>query len=192
MTRRRRTPAQARSEILDAAERLLVREGPSALKIARVAAEVGMSHPGLLHHIGSAEGLADALHQRASMRIREELLGLLDAAEDRDARLRALDTAAARLADPSKGRLLAWVLARGGSPFPAEDDQGLARIAEQLVIDDPDEARFTVQLVVFAMLGESLLGGEVRRRLGVPDQDPSRFRIWLLRLLAERSTREPG
>ena len=71
------------------------------------------------------------------MRIREELLGLLDAAEDRDARLRALDTAAARLADPSKGRLLAWVLAR--DPFPAEDDQGLARIAEQLVIDDPDE-----------------------------------------------------
>lgn len=194
MSRRRRTPEQARTEILDAAERLLLREGPDALKVARVAAEVGMSHPGLLHHVGSAEGLAEALHRRASAGIREDLLGLLTATDDASARRGALEAAAARLADPTKGRLLAWVLARGGSPFPPEEELGLARVADQLAFGDVEEARFRVQLVVLAMLGDSLLGAQVRSRLGIPGQDASRFRSWMFELLgrAQSEPRKPA
>jgi len=192
MTRRRRTAEQAQTEILDAAERLLLREGPDSLKIARVAAEVGMSHPGLLHHVGSAEGLAEALHRRASAQIREDLLGLLAATDDADARRGALEEAAARLADPRKGRLLAWLLARGGSPFPPEGELGLARVADQLSFGNAEEARFRVQLVVLAMLGESLMGSQVRSRLGMRDQDASRFRSWLFTLLGRSSSEAQG
>ena len=50
MPRRRRSPEEARAEILDAAEHLLIEEGLSALTLQRVASEVGISHPGVLHH----------------------------------------------------------------------------------------------------------------------------------------------
>ena len=57
-TRRRRTKEEARDEILSAAAKRLLDDGPDALRIADVAADVGMSHPTLLHHVGSREQLA--------------------------------------------------------------------------------------------------------------------------------------
>lgn len=59
--RRRRTPEQARSEILGAARTLLLDEGPDAITIQRVAATVGMTHSNLLHHFGSASELQSDL-----------------------------------------------------------------------------------------------------------------------------------
>ncbi len=98
----------------------------------------------------------------------------------------ALAQALEQLADPAKGRLLAWVLATGGDPFPPAEEGGLARIADGLrgFDDDPDQARFRVLLVVLTMLGDSLLGEGVRARLGLGPQDAPRFREWLLALLA--------
>ena len=57
-TRRRRTKEEARDEILSAAAKRLLDDGPDALRIADVAADGGMSHPPLLHHVGSRGGLA--------------------------------------------------------------------------------------------------------------------------------------
>jgi AcrR family transcriptional regulator len=180
MARRRRTAAEAQEEILDAAERLLLEEGPGALKIARVAKSAGMSHPGLLHHFGTAEQLHTALHRRTSARIREELLGLLAGGEDRAT---AFALAMKRLADPEKGRLLAWVVASGGEPFPPVEEQGLAAVAQRLQVAG-DEGSFRVLLVVLAMLGDSMFGDAARDRLGLTPEDAPRFRRWLLELLA--------
>ena len=179
MARRRRSPEQARTEILDAAERLLLSEGPAAIKIARVAAEASMSHPGLLHHFKSAEQLTEALHKRLSVGIREDVLALL--AEPSSDRAVVFDAAAARLADPAKGRLLAWVLAMGGSPFPPAQEQGLSAVADVLKGED---AHYKLLLVVLAMFGESMLGVQLRERLGL-DEDPAVFRRWLLKRLME-------
>jgi AcrR family transcriptional regulator len=59
--RRRRTPEEARREILAAARDLLLEEGPNAITIQRVAAAVGMTHGNLLHHFGSAGELQSDL-----------------------------------------------------------------------------------------------------------------------------------
>src|SRR5271165_2303383 len=63
--RRRRTGEEARSAILDAAERLLVASGPAGIRLQEVAADVGVSHPTVLHHFGSREGLLEAVVARA-------------------------------------------------------------------------------------------------------------------------------
>src|SRR5580693_3024846 len=63
--RRRRTAEQARSAILDAAERRLVADGPGAIRLQEVAKDVGVSHPTVLHHFGSREGLVEAVVARA-------------------------------------------------------------------------------------------------------------------------------
>ena len=70
----RRTPEDARTLILDAAEKTMGREGPAALRLQDVAREAGVSHPTILHHFGSREGLVRALILRGLERLRSALL----------------------------------------------------------------------------------------------------------------------
>ena len=184
MPRRRRSREDARAEILDAAEHLLIEEGPSAVTLKRVAERVGISHPGVLHHFRSAELLHRSLHERASLQIREGFLSVLGGADVPDRRQGMLDAMEA-LADPRKGRLLAWLVASGIDPFPSAADQGLGRVAEALGSDggDAELVRDTLLLVVLAMVGDSVVGGHVRTRLGVDPEDAARSRKRLLALV---------
>ena len=61
----RRTPEDARAHILDAAEAILAKGGgPAALRLQDVADQAGVSHPTILHHFGSREGLVRAINKR--------------------------------------------------------------------------------------------------------------------------------
>ena len=60
-TRRRRSAAETRDAILEAAERRLVDGGPEAIRLQEIAADAGISHPAILHHFGSREGLVEAM-----------------------------------------------------------------------------------------------------------------------------------
>src|SRR5690242_16224301 len=72
--RRRRTGEEARSAILDAAERRLVASGPAGIRLQEVAADVGVSHPTVLHHFTSREGLVEAVVGRALDSLQAALL----------------------------------------------------------------------------------------------------------------------
>lgn len=184
MPRRRRSAAEARAEILAAAEHLITTEGPAALTLKRVAQEVGISHPGVLHHFRSVELLGQALHARLSVQIRDDLLGLFAQTEGAD-RVDAMQRAMAALSDPKKGRLLAWLVATGRDPFPDATDGGLRRVAEALTPPgvDPVEVQHKLMLVVLSMVGESLVGDAVRTRLGLSKEGSSDFHRWLLQQL---------
>jgi AcrR family transcriptional regulator len=180
MTRRRRSAKEARAEILEAAETLLREDGPEALTITAIARAVGVSHPAVLHHFGSVDALEEALHMRISVAIRDDLLGLL--ASNGADRAGALEQAMARLADPTKGRMLAWLVATGRPMFPPASDKGLAQVAETLqATNSIDDVSMRIQLAVLAMVGEAMCGAEVRARLGLDDAcGDVLFRRWLL------------
>ena len=72
--RRRRTADVARQEILEAAERRLAQSGPQGLRLQDVAADVGISHPAVLHHFGSREALVHAVIERAIVKLQEDLV----------------------------------------------------------------------------------------------------------------------
>ena len=57
----RRTPEEAKRLILETAQALVARTGPQGLRLQDIAAEAGISHPLILHHFGSREGLVRAL-----------------------------------------------------------------------------------------------------------------------------------
>ncbi|MEO1056177.1 MAG: TetR family transcriptional regulator, partial [Actinomycetota bacterium] len=57
MTRRRRTPDEARAEILTAAAALLADGGVAAVQIRAIAQRVGMTDAGVAHHLGSRDDL---------------------------------------------------------------------------------------------------------------------------------------
>src|SRR5882672_5449363 len=79
--RKRLTAVEARARILDAAERRLAEVGPEGLRLTELAAELGVSHPAILHHFGSREELVAAVVAAAIARLDARLI----AATERDA-----------------------------------------------------------------------------------------------------------
>ncbi len=77
----RRAPEAARDNILSAAEKLLVDEGPLALKLANVAAAANVANANVLHHFGSIDGVHAALMDRMVQQLVAELIKLADEAE---------------------------------------------------------------------------------------------------------------
>jgi TetR/AcrR family transcriptional regulator len=69
----RKSSVERREEILDAAARLLTREGVAALTIATIAKEVGVTSGALFRHFETRDAILTALAQRAAARLREDL-----------------------------------------------------------------------------------------------------------------------
>src|SRR2546423_10080202 len=79
--RLRRSPEEARRLILDTAQQLIARSGPEGLRLQEIAAAAGISHPLILHHFGSREGLVRALVQQAVDQLRDKLIPAMGSAE---------------------------------------------------------------------------------------------------------------
>ncbi|MFE9118333.1 TetR/AcrR family transcriptional regulator [Streptomyces sp. NPDC007172] len=77
-TRVRRTPDEARRQILEAAAKLLATGGPGAVQVRAVAAEVGVSDAAVNHHFGTREQLLTALLRFGGAKLKTELRAALD------------------------------------------------------------------------------------------------------------------
>src|SRR5262245_18554336 len=88
--RTRRSAEEARARILSAAERELMRVGPEGLRLTELARELRVSHPAILHHFGSREGLVAAVVQQAMRSLSADLLAALTAVKDAPDRDRLL------------------------------------------------------------------------------------------------------
>jgi len=184
MPRKRRSPEQAKSEILEAARLLLLEEGPDALKLARIAKKAQRSHPLVLHHFGSIDQLIQSLQDRIARDIRNQLLESLQKASVEEGIAQVLHS----LSSPEHARLMAWLIARGYSPFPPAEEKGLQQIQQELhrrTGRNSTELGNNILLVLFAMYGEGLFGNDLRERLGMENSEQSKkeFRVWLLSLL---------
>src|SRR3569833_1084953 len=59
-------------------------EGPAGLRLQDVARAAGVSHPTILHHFGSREGLVRALNQRSLEVLRNSVVARLESARSGD------------------------------------------------------------------------------------------------------------
>ena len=148
-----------------------------------------MTHPGVLHHFGSVQKLLEELAHETARDLRQDVLGVLGADVGGEGSARqASEDALARLSDPGRARLLAWLVASGGAPFPPEGERGLAAVVQGLERAggaDRKSVAFVVELAVLASLGDALFGESVRRRLGAEGtgEEAEAFRRRLLSLL---------
>lgn len=72
--RRVRTPSgDVEGALLDAAERLLEREGPSGLSVRKLAAEAGVAPMGVYNHFEGKNGIVDALFRRGFATLASQL-----------------------------------------------------------------------------------------------------------------------
>jgi AcrR family transcriptional regulator len=199
--RRRRTAEEARDEILDSAERRLREGGPDAIRLQEIAADVGISHPAVLHHFGSREGLVEAVCERAMSKLEAELLAVMtkgsETGEPPDP-VAITERGAEVLGENGHARLLAWLALSGRHMGPSAE----ARETWKMIIDaihamrtmraksKPaiEDTRFTVALSSMALFGEAIMGGGVLEAVGLTGDDKTRkrFRAWFAKLLADR------
>ena len=195
--RTRRTAEGARREILDAAEKRLRELGPDRIRLQQIAADVGVSHPAILHHFDSFEDLIQQVVQRAVENLRIELVRSLEAVGDEGGpiALEMLERAFEVLVEKGHARLFLWLLLSGHWPEPME--QRLRVVAEvahrRRERIEPganvsfEETLFRTLLVALVLLGEAAAGDRMRESAGLAD-DPGaarRFREWLARLLSQ-------
>ena len=123
-TDQQRSADRRRRELLEAADRVVLRDGPQASMNA-IAAEAGITKPILYRHFGDKGGLYAALAKRHTDALLDALRAALDAPAERRERVEAtLDTYLAAIeARPQVYRFLMHP-AEGGQPGDAGFDVG--------------------------------------------------------------------
>ena len=193
-TRVRRTADDARAAIMDAAEKRLQEVGPAGIRLQDVAADVGVSHPTVLHHFGSREALVRSVIERRSGALERDLLAemamRLGAEEDPVGSM--IESVARTLGPGGHARVVAWLALAGIEPT-RQDGAGLDAIArasfelrksrwkQKGKVPDFEDTYFVILLAALAVFGDAIAGPLLR---GDPDprsstQTSVRFRKWL-------------
>jgi AcrR family transcriptional regulator len=187
----RRTPEAAREAILEVAEQHLSDRGFDALRLQDVAAAAGMSHPTVLHHFGSRDGLVRAVVERAVVALQEDLLGAFGSTPPDGAAL--LERVAQTFAGRRHARTIAWLLLSGHNPIdgPAMKAGWRAIAKATHVMRDKtatfEDTQFTVMLSCLAVFAQAIAGPALFETAGLPTDAATarRFRMWLAELLAQ-------
>ena len=195
--RQRRTPEEARRLILEAAQALIVTTGPEGLRLQDIAAAAGISHPLILHHFGSREGLVRALTRQAVAELRDKLVAAMASSEysveeQLDRVFNAFrDGLAQRLAwlatvDPGSGTEGNQLIMRDIADTLHARRVARAPPGVAITRDDTDAL---IHLVATAAFGDALYGAQLHRSAGLPatSETDRSFRLWLAALIRAHS-----
>ena len=186
----RRTPEDARAHILDAAEAILAKGGgPAALRLADVAHQAGVSHPTILHHFGSREGLVRAINKRGF----EKLTG---AATEQMASMRpgneGVRATFAAYRDGLAQRTI-WLMQSKEMPPPERPElfervvesfhQMRRRLAAPGVEPDVADTRAVILLTNLVAFGDALMGPRLRNAGTREAEQREAFERWYGELL---------
>jgi AcrR family transcriptional regulator len=133
--RRRRSPEVARTELLDAAERLFAKHAPDDVGLKDIAREAGTSHALITHYFGTYNGLVEQVLQRRLLRLREQMAARLIQAGAMERPDELLEIVFRTLDDPVHLRLMKWVVASDRQESMhvfALQHQGVTLIAHQV------------------------------------------------------------
>ncbi|HQT67468.1 MAG: hypothetical protein B7Z78_03890 [Rhodospirillales bacterium 20-60-12] len=194
----RRTAEEARRIILDAAELRMAKVGPGGLRLQDIAADIGLSHPVILHHFGSREGLVHALNQRTTLQLKESLRAALTAGDfSRDEMVERVLRAVFNAFNGGLAQRLAFLGPAADEPTGSaaaliEDIVDLIHTKRMALSGEGfnlsrSDSRAIVFLVATSAMGNALFGGPL---LGSPDQAThdvaiGQFQRWLRSLIGQ-------
>ena len=197
----RRSAEEARVTILDAAEKRLNEVGPAGLRLQEIAADVGMTHPTILHHFGSREGLVNAVVQRSLEGLQGDVMRAFtaqtfEAADAAD----LLGRVATTLQGQGHARLLTWLALEG---HPTTDPGKMLKVLAEVLHarreaqQGPSPFEDTLFLLVLSslvVLAETTLGPGTWDSAGLASDPttPKRFHAWFVEMLREHMARPPS
>ncbi len=172
----------------------MARTGPGGLRLQEVAKAAGVSHPAILHHFGSREGLIRALNRRTIEALGEALRAQMEAPEPGNGNGVRASFAAYR---GGFAQRIVWLLQSGALMSDQPVGPGLAsEMAERLHAircahappgREPDRAdsEAVIHLIVVAALGDALIGAQMRRATDQAEETRRRsaFEDWLSALI---------
>jgi len=186
----RRRPEEARRLILDAAEASMTVEGPAGLRLTDVAQRAGVSHPTILHHFGSREGLVRALNLRNLEDLKDAVIRQMSASETEG---NSVATTFAAYRGGMAQRII-WLMQSAGQAAPGslpmfeEIVNALHAIrlkfARPGVTIDIADTRAVVHLTTIAAFGDAILGPRLRQASSDKDRlSMEAFEKWYAKLL---------
>jgi AcrR family transcriptional regulator len=186
----RRQPEDAKRLILDAAEACMTAGGPAGLRLQDVARAAGVSHPTILHHFGSREGLVRALNLRSLEMLRNNVVARLSSAQSGDENIR--QTFAAYRGGVAQRML--WLIQSatletpGGVRFFDEIVEALHQLrlkfAAPGTVPDIEDTRAVIHLTTLAAFGDAVIGPRLRQTSGEKERAArDRFETWFAGLL---------
>jgi AcrR family transcriptional regulator len=184
----RRRPEEARAQILGAAETIMAKgAGPASLRLQDVANAAGLSHPTILHHFGSREGLVRALNLRAFEKLTEATVSGMAADSSRDNVAKTFAAYRNGLA-----QRMIWLMQSESQPKgrPVLFDQVVERLhqfrgqfAKPGAEPDIADTRAIVHLVTVAAFGDALMGARLRQEGSKEVPSRQAFERWLSALV---------
>jgi AcrR family transcriptional regulator len=168
--RKRLSPEESRSASIEAARRLLLEQGPQAVTLKAVAAEVGRTHANLLHHFGSAAGLQGELARSIAESVTSTIADAVEKARHGEADARDIvDHTFDVFGREGAGALAAWMILTGNRDALNPILESIRALVAQLSVGHEEQhvAGSTLTLVLNA-LGDSLLGEPIAEALGLP------------------------
>lgn len=166
-------------------------DGPAGLRLQDVARAAGVSHPTILHHFGSREGLVRALNQRSLEALRNSVIARLGSAEPGGDNVHRVFAA---YRDGIAQRIL-WLIQStepetpGGLRFFDEIVDALhdlrLKFASPGTVPDIEDTRAVIHLTTIAAFGDAIIGHRLRQ---VSDEEKDvaardRFEAWFSGLL---------
>ncbi len=190
--RRRLSPDASRAAAIAAARRLLIEQGPQAVTLKAVSADIGKTHANLLHHFGSAAGLQAELARSIAESVTGSIAERVELARKHQADPREIvDMTFDAFGKEGAGALAAWMILSGNRDALNPILDALRGLVTQLSVSHEDHhvPESTLWLVLIA-LGDSLLGAPIAGALGLP-RDAARA-IAADALRAEIDARHPA
>ena len=175
ISRKRLDAEESRSAALDAARRLLVEQGPQAVTLKAVAAEVGRTHANLLHHFGSAAGLQMELARSLADRVTGKIGEAVERARLHETDPREIvDKTFDVFGRGGAGALAAWMILSGNRDALAPILEALRDLVAKLSVGHEEHrVAETTQWLVLMALGDALLGEPISDALGL-ERDTAR------------------
>jgi AcrR family transcriptional regulator len=185
----RRRPEDAKALILAAAEKSMVNGGPASLRLQDVAKRAGVSHPTILHHFGSREGLVRALNRQAFERLTHSAI---NSSRSSDSSNDGVAVTFGAYRDGLAERMV-WLMQSADQP-----PWGRLDLLENVVQDlhqlrrsfaqkgfEPDiaDTRAVIHLTTIAAFGDALIGACLRQAGSDENASREAFERWFSALL---------
>lgn len=171
----RRAPEAAKEHILLAAEKVLVEQGPLALKLAEVAAAAEVANASVLHHFGSIDGLHAALMQRMTEQLVAGILEVALQQTDREGKTAAGVEALFDVFETrGAARLAAWMELTGEARQLTNVRAAVQAVVAQRASLGDLNAKQAEDLVLFAVvlaMGAGLFGRSLESLIGRAEGD---------------------
>jgi AcrR family transcriptional regulator len=170
IARERLSPQESRAAALEAARRLLIDQGPQAVTLKAVAAEIGKTHANLLHHFGSAAELQEALARSLAEQVTGAIGEVVERARAGQADPREIvDRTFDAFGAGGGGALAAWMILTGNRDALNPILESIHALVDELATGHEDRPVHEVTLwLVLAALGDSLLGPAMADALDLP------------------------